>query len=138
MDYPLNYPMNDLEQLLRKMDCNVTDENETLPLPVKISFKGPKWYGIDRGDGRYRLYRKLNAKRHSVPTTKSFPGKITKRRGKLITSFSRSELIDIAWSVNKSDNTYAKFVSAHENANKRELMSAVWSELNSQSKILSD
>lgn len=55
-----------------------------------------QWRGIDRGDDRKRIYRKLH---------RYCPGKIRRnhRRGRLISSFPKHKLLRIAWKIGVSN-----------------------------------
>jgi len=68
------------------------------PVPKKTSNKKVRsqWRGLDKYDGKRRLYR-------SIPSY--FPGKIRRRyrRGRLITSFTHYKLLRIAWKLDVSN-----------------------------------
>lgn len=104
------------------------------------------WRGLDRGDGRYRLYQKI---------PHYFPGKIRRqyRRGRLMSTFSRVKLLRIAWKVGvvnpdgfdisdcpfwnvTPEKGFEFFVNGWEGTTKETLIQYLWNKLEETDQIL--
>lgn len=112
------------------------------PRWINTKDKSIKWRGIDRGDGKYRLYKTVP---HHVPDM------IRRRnhRGRLMYSFDKVKLMKIAWKIgvsnpdgfNKkselnSNRGIQHFIDGWTRTNKPALMSYIWNHLANNNKIL--
>jgi hypothetical protein len=97
------------------------------------------WRGIDRRDGKYRLYKRIPS---------YCPGKMRNKslRGRLMNSFTKFKLIKIAWKIGVAnpdsfDSNDAKlfnltdeegfkhFAEGWNNSNKDDIMNYIWNHL---------
>lgn len=133
-----------------KSEPSISTQSNPKPYPqwtrIKRNRQQLKWKGVDRHDGKYRLYQ-------TVPGY--FPGKIRRqhRRGKLMTSFDRIKLIKIAWktgvanpeSFDRSDcdilgltdkQGFHCFVNGWTGTNKPTLIQYIWNHLYDSDNII--
>lgn len=97
MDRPISKHVIDLTKStiiidLTNVDDVINDDasiNITQKKWITTSDKSIKWRGIDKRDGRYRLYKRTSKHVNRRPN----------KSGKLIDSFSKSKLIKIAWKI---------------------------------------
>jgi len=95
------------------------------------------WRGIDCGDGKYRLHQRIPP--HTQKKTKH-------RRGRLMSSFTKLNLIEISWKLGvpdpnsfdrsdcdflgiPDDQGFQHYLMGWKNTNKKELMNYIWNHL---------
>ena len=136
-----NNPIIDLtnDTNLRRVPqwINVRKWKQTPPL---------KWMGLDRGDGRYRLYQKM-PKHHKRRRSQRH------KRGWLMSSFSKEDLLIIAWEIGvfnpdgfgKSDcrfwgvtskQGFKLFLIGWEPSDKNTIIQYMWNTLEENDEIL--
>ncbi len=93
-------------------------------------WKSIKWLGINRNDGRYRIYKRESRYKHV--------------KGRLISSFTRSKLIKIAWKIGASNligmnHDYCKFkdyINGWNRSTKSILCQHIWHHLHLNKRVI--
>lgn len=131
------------EQLVETV--NIVRGLDSLTRPQHKSSRHKVWYGIDRGDDRYRL-------RQNVPYRLS---RKSDHRGRLIDSFSKYKLLRIAWKIGVSNpegfskddaeflglddySGFEHFLSGWEGMRKTQLTNYVWNRLHDLDQVYFD